>query len=63
VAGDGGNGGGGVIKYTLDGSDPTAPAAMTYAKPIMLKATTVVRAVKAGPDVLQSRNVTFTKKQ
>ena len=49
----------GEIRYTLDGSRPTASSAL-YTDPILLTQTTVVRAVSIESDALPSRPVTLT---
>ena len=49
----------GEIRYTLDGSRPTASSAL-YSGPITLTETTVLRAVSIEQGALPSRSVTFT---
>ena len=49
----------GEIRYTLDGSRPTASSAL-YTDPILLTQTTVVRAVSIEPGALPSRPITLT---
>ncbi len=49
----------GEIRYTLDGSRPTASSAL-YSGPLQLSQTTAVRAVSIEPGALPSRPITFT---
>ena len=48
------------IRYTLDGTEPTATRGTLYAKPIRIAATSVLRAVALGPDAEPSPVVTRT---
>ena len=51
---------GSVLRYTLDGSQPTANTDMIYAKPIPIHQTTVVRAAAFGGPSERSPTVTRT---
>ncbi len=48
---------GATIKYTLDGTDPSLDAALTYSEPIEISATTTVRAIaiKGGDKSFESK--------
>lgn len=50
----------GDIRFTLDGSAPTAKNGQVYAKPIPIHATTIVRAAVVRPDGTASRPQTHT---
>ncbi|HYG22885.1 MAG TPA: lamin tail domain-containing protein [Verrucomicrobiae bacterium] len=51
---------GGVIRYTLDGSEPTPSTGFIYSQPLNITNTTLVRAITVAPGTLPSRTVTHS---
>jgi len=49
-----------VIRYTTDGSEPTASNALTYTEPIVIDKTTLLRAIALKPDYFPSYVDTHT---
>ena len=49
-----------VIRYTLDGSEPTPSTGLVYSEPLSIKTTTLVRAVAIKPDFLPTPVETHT---
>ena len=48
------------IRYTLDGSQPTATNGLEYVEPLLIDRTTVVRAIATAPNAINSASVTQT---
>ena len=51
---------GAIIRYTLDGREPTATSGLVYTEPLRITNTTVLRAAAFAPGYLPSRTVTHT---
>jgi hypothetical protein len=51
---------GATIRFTTDGSEPTATAGLVYAEPIFVNGTTIIRAAVFKPNTLPSQVVSHT---